>query len=59
MMQEPYLSAYDLQFRLFGFPIRIAWGFWALALVLGFEGARRMDREYAWNDGITPVRCRC
>ena len=52
MLQEPYLSQYDLQFKLFGFPVRIAWGFWALAAVLGFENVSYYDSEYfdrGWN----------
>lgn len=46
MLQEPYLSQYDLQFKLFGFPVRIAWGFWALAAVLGFESVSYIDNIY-------------
>ena len=49
MLQEPYLSQYDLQFRLLGFPVRIAWGFWALAAVLGFENVSYIDNLYYEN----------
>ena len=54
MLQEPYLSQYDLQFRLLGFPVRIAWGFWALAAVLGFEYVSYVDRVYDRLDLSTP-----
>lgn len=54
MLQEPYLSQYDLQFRLLGFPVRIAWGFWALAAVLGFQFVSAVDSFYYANKWTTP-----
>ncbi len=54
MLQEPYLSAYDLQFKLFGFPVRIAWGFWALAAVLGFDFVSYVDASYYEKKLTTP-----
>ncbi|MCA9193058.1 MAG: hypothetical protein KDB03_14890 [Planctomycetales bacterium] len=43
MFQEPPLSSYDWQFRIFGFRIRVAWGFWVMGAVLGWDWARWMD----------------
>ncbi len=54
MLQEPYLSQYDLQFKLLGFPVRIAWGFWALAAVLGFEFVSVIDQIYFNAERTTP-----
>ncbi len=42
-LQQPTPSAYDLRFQLFGFPIRIAWGFWVASIVFGFELVRAME----------------
>lgn len=54
MLQEPYLSQYDLQFKLLGFPVRIAWGFWALAAMLGFEFVSVIDADYYAAKLTTP-----
>lgn len=37
MLQEPGQSQYDLNFNLLGFPVRIAWGFWLVAAILGWD----------------------
>ena len=44
MLQEPNTSQYDLQFRLFGFEVRVAWGFWIVAAILGWDWSRWVDR---------------
>ncbi len=43
MLQEPGTSPYDLHFNCFGFPVRIAWGFWIVAAVLGWGWSGMMD----------------
>ncbi len=43
MLNEPGVSQYDLQFHLFGFPIRIAWGFWIVAAILGWSWSGSLD----------------
>ncbi|MCA9132717.1 MAG: hypothetical protein KDA45_06170 [Planctomycetales bacterium] len=45
MLQEPNTSRYDLQFSIFGFPVRVAWGFWLVAAILG----------WGWSDGVDGV----
>jgi len=47
LLQEPQPSPYDLQFRLFDFPIRIAWTFWLGAAVLGFNLVQVLDFQFA------------
>lgn len=42
-LQEPAPSRFDLQFHLFRFPVRVAWGFWVAAVVLGWEFAQMLD----------------
>jgi len=37
MLSEPARTGYDLEFGLFGFPIRISVGFWIMALVFGYD----------------------
>lgn len=37
LLQEPTNSQYDLQFRLFQFPVRVTWSFWLAAAVLGWN----------------------
>ncbi|MCC6508802.1 MAG: peptidase [Pirellulaceae bacterium] len=54
MLQEPQLSGADLQFKLFGFPVRVAWGFWILAAVLGWQESQIIDEVYRAADRATP-----
>ena len=54
MLQEPQLSPYDLQFNLFGFHVRVAWGFWILAAVLGWQYVQMVDEGYAQSDLGSP-----
>lgn len=51
MLQEPQLSSYDLQFTLFGFHVRVAWGFWILAAILGWQYVQMIDRAYSQIGG--------
>ena len=46
LLQQPAESPYDLRFRLFGFPIRIAWGFWVAAIIFGFELVRGIETYF-------------
>ena len=43
MLQEPSVSPYDLHFQCFGFPVRIAWGFWIVAAILGWGWSGSLD----------------
>lgn len=45
MLQEPPRSAYDLNFKVFDYPVRVFWGFWALAAVVGYEWSRMRDAD--------------
>ncbi len=39
-LAEPQRTAYDLNFQLFGFPVRIHPGFWLMSLLLGYGGGQ-------------------
>lgn len=43
LLQAPAESPYDVQFKLFGFPIRISWTFWLGSMVFGFNLVQLMD----------------
>lgn len=43
MLQEPGTSPYDLHFRFLGFPVRVAWGFWIVAAVIGWGWSQGVD----------------
>lgn len=43
LLSEPPESAYDLRFQLFGFPVRITWSFWLLALIFGYNLVQGVD----------------
>lgn len=43
MLQEPGTSQYDLHFSVLGFPVRIAWGFWVVAAILGWSWSVGLD----------------
>ncbi|WDQ16743.1 site-2 protease family protein [Rhodopirellula sp. P2] len=43
LLQQPQESPYDLNFQLFGFPIRIAWTFWLGAAVFGWSLVQLFD----------------
>lgn len=42
MLQEPASSPYDLHFSFLGYPVRVAWGFWIVAAILG----------WGWSGGL-------
>ncbi|EMB17691.1 peptidase M50 [Rhodopirellula europaea 6C] len=44
LLQQPDESPYDVNFELFGFPIRIAWTFWLGAAVFGWSLVQFFDR---------------
>ncbi len=45
-LQQPAESPYDLRFQLFGFPVRIAWGFWVASIIFGFELVRGIEAYF-------------
>lgn len=56
MFQEPGQSPYDLRFELLGFPIRIAWGFWVMSVVLGYSWVQSLDLVFKeLSPGILPL----
>lgn len=44
--QLPGETPYDLRFQLAGFPVRISWTFWLMAVVLGYELVRSIDMAF-------------
>jgi stage IV sporulation protein FB len=54
LLQEPGVSPYDLQFRAFGFPVRVAWGFWIAAAVLGWEWSQGWNAILEINEFAAP-----
>jgi Zn-dependent protease len=56
LLQQPSESPYDLRFHLFGFPIRIAWGFWVASIIFGFELVRGIENYFgADSPGRLPL----
>lgn len=56
LLQQPDPSPYDLNFVLFGFPIRIAWTFWIGAVLFGYQLALSIDRLFPENSpGLFPL----
>ncbi len=51
MLQEPAHSPYDLNFNFLGFATRVTWGFWVVAVVLGWSWCTGLDQVFAM-DGI-------
>lgn len=43
-LQEPNRTRFDVHFKLAGFPVRVHWGFWVVAILLGFP--RGQIRDY-------------
>jgi stage IV sporulation protein FB len=43
MLMEPTTSPYDWNFQILGFPVRVAWPFWALAAIWGYEQCYYFD----------------
>ncbi|MEM7477467.1 MAG: site-2 protease family protein [Planctomycetota bacterium] len=50
MIQEPPRSNYDLNFELLGYQIRVFWGFWILAAILGWSWSEYM---HAYSQVVT------
>ncbi len=56
LLQEPGQSPYDVRFSLFGFPTRISWTFWLVAIVLGYDFAQTVDIIFQPNSpGTVPL----
>lgn len=56
LLSEPPESDYDLRFSLFGFPIRITWSFWLLALIFGYNLVQGVDEDfYQVSPGPLPL----
>lgn len=43
LIGEPPTSDYDLNFQFLGYRVRVTWGFWVLALILGWNHSRGLD----------------
>ncbi|TWT74184.1 site-2 protease family protein [Allorhodopirellula solitaria] len=55
-LQAPDESPYDLNFMIFGFPVRIAWTFWIGAVVIGHQFASMFDAGLRdLSPGIFPL----
>lgn len=54
LLQEPAPSPYDLQFRILGYDVRIAWTFWLMAAVFGYGFADVVDQIFLNSDGGSP-----
>ena len=54
LLQEPPSSPYDLQFQIFGFPVRIAWTFWLGGLLIGLSFVRGIDNSLMIWTGSSP-----
>ncbi len=57
LLQEPARSAYDLEFRLGDYPVRIAWTFWLMAAIFGYEFVVSIDTLFLsyydlWSPGV-------
>lgn len=54
MLQEPASSPYDLQFNFLGFATRVTWGFWVVAIVLGWGWCTGLDQMFAMGGIDSP-----
>ncbi|GIW96773.1 MAG: peptidase [Pirellulaceae bacterium] len=54
LLQDPPVSPYDWQFQLLGFRVRVTWGFWLVAALLGWEWSRGLDRVAQVYDLSSP-----
>ncbi len=54
MLQEPAQSPYDLHFSCLGFPVRVAWGFWLVAAILGWGWSGYVDSLGSLKDVSSP-----
>jgi len=56
LLQAPHESPYDLNFVLFGFPIRVAWTFWIGAVLFGYQLSLSIDRAFPGESpGLFPL----
>lgn len=56
IFQQPDESPYDLRFSFFGFQTRIAWTFWLVAVILGYDLTRIIDIRFgAESPGVLPL----
>lgn len=54
LLSEPPESPYDVNFQLFGFPIRVTWTFWLAGLIFGYNGALAIDQVFVTDGGLLP-----
>lgn len=54
MLNEPGQSPYDLHFKFLGFPVRVTWTFWLLALLLGWGWSQGMHNLARRSDIESP-----
>ncbi len=47
MLQEPPASQYDWNFEFWGYRVRVAWGFWVVAIVLGWGWSTYVNTDLA------------
>ena len=56
LLQEPPHSPYDLRFQLMGFPVRISWSFWIMAVIFGYSLVQLMDMRWGMaSPGMMPM----
>ncbi|QDV22819.1 site-2 protease family protein [Aureliella helgolandensis] len=55
MLKEPGRSQYDWQFNFLGFPVRVAWGFWVVAAILGWSWSVSVDASFPNSPGGAPA----
>lgn len=57
LLQAPEPSPYDLEFRVLGFPVRIAWTFWLMTAVIGYSIAMWIDDGFQGrgSPGLLPL----
>lgn len=57
LLQAPEPSPYDLEFRVLGFPVRIAWTFWLMTAVIGYNIAMGVDALFRGqgSPGMLPL----
>ncbi|QDV71488.1 Peptidase family M50 [Rosistilla carotiformis] len=51
MLAEPGRTAYDVNFGLLGFPVRISIGFWIMALVFGYDLVSQLSQLFPGSRG--------
>ena len=54
MLNAPTISPYDLRFQVVGFPVRIAWTFWLMGALLGWNWSQGLDQMAASRGIDTP-----